>query len=109
MVFVHFFGNTTNAGSDPQSWEENNVQDEQIKAVLAKIIETVDKLTDETAELVDKYHRRFELAPDFYHVAADRSRALSEAARNMRQAASTLLGIPDRQANQEGALGDFRE
>ena len=79
------------------------MQDEEIKAVLAKIIETVDILAVETAELVDKYHRRFELAPDFYQQAVERANAVTESARNMRQAASTLLGIPDRQANQGGA------
>jgi hypothetical protein len=76
------------------------MQDEEIKIVLAKIIETVDILAAETAELVDKYHRRFELAPDFYQQAVERANAVTESARNMRHAASTLLGIPDRQANQ---------
>lgn len=76
------------------------MQEEDIKAVLAKIIETVDILADETAELVDKYHRRFELAPDFYQEAVERANAVIKSARDMREAASTLLGIPDRQANQ---------
>lgn len=38
--------------------------DEQIKIVLSKIIEAVDRLADETAELVDKYHRRFEFGKE---------------------------------------------
>lgn len=78
------------------------MEDEQIKTVLEKIITAVDIIADETAELVDKYHRRFELGkePEFQQTAVDRSLAVSAAARNMRLAASTLLGIQDRQANQ---------
>lgn len=79
------------------------MREDEIKLVLARIIETVDILAEETAELVDKYHRRFELAPDFYQVAADRANVVTEAARNMRQAASTLLGISDRIAKPERA------
>ena len=77
--------------------------DNETKLVLEKIIETVDRLTDETAELVDKYHRRFELNkdPKSQQIAVDRASALTSAAQDMRQAASTLLGIPDRQAHQE--------
>lgn len=78
---------------------EGAMQDDQIKAVLARIIETVDILADETAELVDKYHRRFELGADFYQVAVDRANVVTESARTMRLSASTLLGIPDRQTN----------
>jgi L-rhamnose isomerase len=74
---------------------------EEIKAVLEKIIETVDILAEETAELVDKYHRRFELGADFYQEAAERANAVTISARNMRQAACILLGIPDRQAKPE--------
>jgi hypothetical protein len=73
--------------------------DEEIKTVLAKIIETVDRLADETAELVDHYQRT-RLAPEYQQEAIDRANALTVASRNMRQAASTLLDIPDRQARQ---------
>lgn len=72
--------------------------DNETKIVLEKIIETVDRLTDETAELVHKFHQRFELAHEHQQVAVDRADALTSAAQDMRQAASTLLGIPDRQA-----------
>jgi hypothetical protein len=75
------------------------MKDAEIKTVLAKIIETVDRLADETAELVDKYHRA-RLAEGYQQEAVDRANALTEASRNMRQAASTLLGIQDRQAKQ---------
>ena len=77
--------------------------DNETKIVLAKIIEAVDRLTDETAALVDKYYRRFELdkAPEAQQIAVDKANALTAAAQDMRQAASTLLGIPDRQANRE--------
>ncbi|MGA3082023.1 MAG: hypothetical protein ABSD44_11640 [Terracidiphilus sp.] len=73
------------------------MQDQEIKAVLEAIIETVDRLADETAELVDKHHREH-LAGDFKQEAVDRANALTGASRNMRQTASALLGIPDRQA-----------
>ncbi len=75
------------------------MNEEQIKTVLEKIIETVDRLADETAELVDHYQRT-RLAPEYQQDAVDRANALTEAARNMRLTASTLLGIRDRQARQ---------
>jgi len=77
--------------------------DNETKIVLEKIIESVDRLTEETAELVDKYHRRFELGkdPTSQQLAVDRANALTSAAQGMRQAASTLLGIPDRQGHRE--------
>jgi hypothetical protein len=79
------------------------MQDPRIKAVLEKIIETVDILADETAELVDKYHRRFELGADFYQEAVDRANIVTESARNMRLGAAALLGIPDRKSGTKPA------
>lgn len=81
------------------------MDEKAINTVLTKIIEAVDRLTDETAELVDKYHRRFELGEEakFQQIAVNRANALTEAARDMRHAASTLLGIPDRQAAEREA------
>jgi len=79
------------------------MQDQEIKTVLEKIIETVDRLAYETAELVDKYHSE-QLAEGFKQEAVDRANALTGASRNMRQAASKLLGIPDRQAEKGDAL-----
>ena len=54
-------------------------------------------MADETAELVDVYQRK-QLDPKYHQDAVDRANALTEASRNMRLAASTLLGIQDRQA-----------
>lgn len=66
----------------------------EIKKLLAQMIQAFELLTDETAELVDKYHRRFELdkEPGFQQIAVDRANALTATAQALRQAGETYLG-----------------
>jgi hypothetical protein len=52
---------------------------------------------------VDKFHSPNLTAAGRQDLYETRVHGLTEAARNMRQAASTLLGIPDRQASQGGS------
>jgi hypothetical protein len=64
---------------------------DQLKEVLGKLVQTVELLSDETAELVDKYHRPF-ASEDSLHTIRDRSLALLGASQELRQVAETVLG-----------------
>ena len=66
-------------------------ESEQLKEVLGKLVQTVELLSEETAELVDKYHRPF-VAEDSLHTIRNRSLALLEASQELRQVAETVLG-----------------
>ena len=71
-----------------------------IKHVLGKLVQTVELMADETAELVDKYHRQY-TKPEFHYQFAERSAALVSAAQELRQVAEKVLDKTDLPARKE--------
>jgi hypothetical protein len=71
--------------------------DDGLKLLLDKMVEAIELLSDETAELVDKYHRPYTDGGSL-HMIRDRSLALVAVADNMRRVADTVLGKTDRLA-----------
>jgi hypothetical protein len=65
------------------------------------MIQAFELLTDETAELVDNYHRQH-LAKEFQQDAVDRANALTATAQALRQAGETYLGKTYLPAKSEG-------
>jgi hypothetical protein len=64
--------------------------DEQLQQILGKLIQTVELIADESAEIVDKFHCK-ELAKDFQQVAIDRANAVLAASKELRQVAELIL------------------
>jgi hypothetical protein len=67
---------------------------EGIKQVLGKLVQAIELMADETAELVDKYHRPH-LIPEAHHTVVARSRALVSAAESLRLVAEKVLDKTD--------------
>ena len=66
-------------------------ESDKLKEVVGKLVQVIELLADETAELVDKYHRPF-ASEDGLHTIRDRSLALLGASQELRQVAETFLG-----------------
>jgi len=61
-----------------------------IKQILGQMVQTLDLMSDELAELVDQFHRP-RMAKDNQREAVDRSLAVVSAAKELRQVAETFL------------------
>lgn len=64
---------------------------DEIKGILAQVIQTIDLLTDETAELVDKYHRPYTSDAALPTIPA-RANVLLAASKGLRESAEKVLG-----------------
>lgn len=67
---------------------------ENIKHVSGKLVQTVELLADETAELVDKYYRP-NTTSEFQHEIVARSSALLAASQELRLVAEKVLDKTD--------------
>jgi len=73
---------------------------EGIKQVLGKLVETIELMTDETAELVDKYHRQYTNA-EYHQKVVERSSALVSTAQELRRVAEKVLDRTDLPARKD--------
>lgn len=67
---------------------------DSLKQILGKLVQVVELLADETAELVDKYYRPSTL-PEYQHELVGRSSALLAASQELRLAAEKVLDKTD--------------
>jgi len=76
---------------------------DDIRALLSKMVDAVDLIATETADLVKEFQTS-RIAPEFPYVVPARVRALLSAAESMRLVSTKVLGKTDHSATSEVTL-----